>query len=242
MKIRFLLALTLAFLCHSTWAGLLASGTRVIYQEGASGQTLMLANTNPWPVIVQSWVDNGEGDPQNSTAPFVILPAVLRLDASARQGIRIIYNHAPLPKDRESVFWLNLYEIPPQTSGAASSSRMMLTMNTQMKLFYRPVALTTSPEESLPKLRFRLVNDDHQWFVECNNPTPFHVSFSSLALHRDSRIREAESGMGMMVSPYAAIRLPLRGSGVPDALSTIHYRYINDKGAIIDRDARLEGE
>ncbi|ADO46503.1 fimbrial biogenesis chaperone [[Enterobacter] lignolyticus] len=242
MKIRQLMVLALSCLCQPGWAGLMASGTRVIYQEGTPGQTLMLANTNVWPVIVQSWVDNGEGDPQNTTAPFVIVPAVFRLDASARQGIRIIYNQSPLPKDRESVFWLNLYEIPPQSVTQPTSPRLALTMNTQMKVFYRPAGLPASPDALLGKLTFRLINDDRQWFLECRNPTPFHISFTALSLERSGHTWEAESQVDMMASPYATHRFRLQGQTPPDATSTVHYRYIDDYGSVNSRDARLSAD
>ena len=53
------------------YAGLIASGTRVIYTEGTREISLMLANTNSWPVIVQSWVDDGSGNPAYTGAPFI---------------------------------------------------------------------------------------------------------------------------------------------------------------------------
>lgn len=41
-------------------AGIIASATRVIFHEGEAQQSLMLVNTNPWPVVVQTWVDDGD--------------------------------------------------------------------------------------------------------------------------------------------------------------------------------------
>ncbi|CAK9885710.1 MAG: putative fimbrial chaperone LpfB [Candidatus Erwinia impunctatus] len=84
-------------------AGIIAAGTRMIYLEGENERSLMLANTNRYPVIVQSWIDDGSGNPDYKGAPFVVLPPVFRLEPGEIKGIRIIYNQQPLPDDRESV-------------------------------------------------------------------------------------------------------------------------------------------
>lgn len=96
-------------------AGIIASTTRVVFREGQTQQSLMVVNTNPWPIIVQTWVDEGDITvmPGHVKTPFVVVPALFRLQPKAMQGLRLIYNQASLPADRESVFWLNLYEIPP---------------------------------------------------------------------------------------------------------------------------------
>ena len=41
-------------------AGVMASRTRVIYEQGQTERSLMLANINPYPVVVQTWVNDGE--------------------------------------------------------------------------------------------------------------------------------------------------------------------------------------
>ncbi|MEX5715499.1 molecular chaperone [Serratia ureilytica] len=82
-----------------------------------------------------------------SRAPFVALPSVFALQPSALKGLRILFAGANLPADRESVFWLNLYEIPPTRPATPPlASRVTLAMNTQMKIFYRPRALKEKPK------------------------------------------------------------------------------------------------
>lgn len=122
-------------------AGIMASSTRVIYEEGQNERSLMLANINSYPVVVQTWVNEGEDQqtPENSTSPLITLPSVFRMQAGAVQGLRIVYNGDALPLDRESVFWLNLYEIAPKSADKkAAQTSVALAMNTQMKIFYRP--------------------------------------------------------------------------------------------------------
>lgn len=55
-----LLLLTILFV-QSVEAGIMPASSRIIYRDGDREKTLMLVNTNDYPVLVQSWVDNGEG-------------------------------------------------------------------------------------------------------------------------------------------------------------------------------------
>lgn len=207
-------------------AGILADGTRLIYSAQSREKTLMLANTNRYPVIVQSWVDDGEGNPELARAPFVVLPAVFRLAPGERQAIRIIYNQEPLPPDRESVFWLNLYEIPPVTRAQEDSARVMLAMNTQLKLFWRPAGLDAALDKAVEKLRFRLVRSGAGWAIECDNPTPLNVSFTSLRLTSGAA---AEPEMDMMARAFSTRRYAL--SGPPDGARQIRFYYLDENGA-----------
>ncbi|WP_016678677.1 fimbria/pilus periplasmic chaperone, partial [Yersinia pestis] len=52
----FLLLFTISY---DALAGLIAGSTRIIYQPELRERTLMLANTNDYPVVVQTWIDNG---------------------------------------------------------------------------------------------------------------------------------------------------------------------------------------
>jgi P pilus assembly chaperone PapD len=66
-------------------------------------------------VVVEAWVDDGELDsaPEKSTAPVIPLPPIFRLNAGDQLSLRLLHTGAPLARDRESLFWLNLYEIRP---------------------------------------------------------------------------------------------------------------------------------
>lgn len=53
-------ALLLALAAMGAQAGIIASATRVIFREGDTEKTLMLLNTNGYPIVAQTWVDNGD--------------------------------------------------------------------------------------------------------------------------------------------------------------------------------------
>lgn len=204
-------------------AGLVAASTRVIFHEGDTQKSLMLVNANTWPVVVQSWVDNGDVNaaPGSVKTPFLAIPAVFRLSPKGGQGLRLVYNNMPLPADRESVFWLNLYEIPPVTQQEQS---LVLTMNTQMKIFWRPRGLE-QPETALKKLTFRLEGGD----LLCHNASPFFVSFAGLALEASGTLRRAQQQPDMMVPPFSEKRYPLEAGGLHNA-EGVQADVIDDSG------------
>ena len=239
MSLRRLFILLALLVCTTlSHAGLLAGSTRVIYNAGERERSLMLANTNDYPVVVQTWIDQGEGNPDDAQAPFIVLPAVFRLQPNGIQGLRILFGGDALPDDRESVYWLNLYEIPPTASETRAPAQIDMAMNTQLKVFYRPAGLTPEPAEVPPRLEFSLRQEGEQWYLQCRNPTPFHASFARLTVEGDGRVLEAEQEMDMMTSPFAERRYRL-GAEPPPAGARLRFWLINDAGFPVEHEAAL---
>ncbi|MBF3117189.1 fimbria/pilus periplasmic chaperone, partial [Pseudomonas aeruginosa] len=121
-----------------------AERTRLVFVEGQREASLLLVNQNPYPVLVQAWVDDGalDGDPDTALAPFLPLPPVFRLEPGRQRSLRLLATGQAQARDRESLYWLNIYEIPPQaTAEAAGRPRLTVTLRTQMKVLYRPHGL-----------------------------------------------------------------------------------------------------
>ncbi len=226
-----LFILLFALCVWPTMAGVMPASTRVIYPQGAREKTLMLVNTNAYPVIVQTWVDNGEGSPDTSKVPFVILPPVFRMAPGGVQGLRIIYNHDPLPEDRESAFWLNLYEVPPG-SASQDKSFLKLAMNTQLKIFYRPQTLILTPEEAIGKLTFRLDAEGEKSWLEFNNPTPLGISFTTIRAAGRSGQTRARQQDDMMIKPFSQRRYLLERN-IGNAVLSVEANWVNDNGEIL---------
>lgn len=233
MRYLCLLLLMLTLHQHAV-AGLVAGATRMIYQPESRERTLMLANTNDYPVVVQTWIDDGDVDstPDQSKAPFMVLPAVFKMQAGAAQGLRIINKGDNLPTDRESVYWLNLYEIPPKTRrNVDAQAQVAMAMNTQMKIFYRPDGLTPQPAEALKKVTFTLKKQNSEYILTAHNPTPYHVSFGQIQLQNQQKSYLVAQEMDMMVTPFAERQYHLEQQ--PTSLKggvTLNYIYFNDAG------------
>uniref|UniRef100_UPI0033421757 fimbrial biogenesis chaperone n=1 Tax=Castellaniella defragrans TaxID=75697 RepID=UPI0033421757 len=237
-----ILLLTQAPMAH---AGVLAGATRVIFQGGQRERSLMLANTNPYPVVVQTWVDRGEGDPDGPSMPFIALPSVFRLQPGGIQGLRILYTRDALPQDRESAFWLNLYEIPPATTGEqAELPRVEMAMNTQLKIFYRPAGLAAQGDAlavapTAQSLRFCLRRQADEWQLVGRNESPYHVSFAALAVAGRGTTWPARQEPDMMMAPFSE-RAYLLDTSPLSTDGGVQYAYVDDGGFPVAGTAPLD--
>ena len=206
---RMACAASLLTLTVPALADLAVNATRVVYAEGDFNHSLMLANTGETALLVQTWVDSGEADVE-SQAPFVALPAVLQLGSEAKKALQIVYNGEPLPHDKESVYWINLYQIPAlekNSPAAQAEARLDVALNLQLKVFFRPKALLDSPYIDLTALtdalHFSVHSTSEGAVIRVVNPTPFHVSFAYLGLRRRGQELPAEKAMDMMLAPFS---------------------------------------
>ncbi|MHB9325995.1 fimbrial biogenesis chaperone [Phytobacter ursingii] len=173
-------------------AGIQLAATRVIYPAGKREVTLAVTSKDPAPRLIQSWIENDSAD--TAKVPFIILPPIFRLNPDKGQTLRIIYTGGAVPQDRESVFWLNVLEIPPKPAGKAD--HIQLTVRSRLKLFYRPAGLAGSPKAAVAQLRWRLVQNNQGYALECENPSAFTVSLNHVGL-TDTVKSEDERQSGM---------------------------------------------
>ena len=101
---------------HLAQAALSVERSRVIFNEGEKSVGLSVKNNNTQdPYLAQGWMENEKEEKING--PLMILPPVQRIEPDGRTMIRVqqVAETPSLPTDRESVFWLNLREIPPKS-------------------------------------------------------------------------------------------------------------------------------
>ncbi|WP_174941954.1 fimbria/pilus periplasmic chaperone [Burkholderia lata] len=248
MKLRKTLRRAIVTAC-AAWLGYLAApavasvvigGTRVIYGAGESEVTLKLSNAGQSPALVQSWVDAGDvrGAPSTIKVPFTVTPPIARIDPSKSQTLRIVYTGEPMPQDHESVFWLNVLEVPPKPGAAdADMNRIQLAFRSRIKLFYRPENLKGSSADAPAQLTWRLTQADGKPAIEAHNPTPFHVSLTMISVQSGGR--SATFDDGGMVGPGETRAFPLKGD-VPDAAgASVHYTALNDYGGAFSGETPL---
>lgn len=215
----------LSFITAQCYAGIMPSQSRIIYHHQDREQTLMLANTNDYPVIVQTWIDRGEGSPDSPNVPFISIPPIAQLAPSDMKGVRIIYNQKELPQDRESLFWFNMYEVPPEKKGNLPANSILVTMNTQIKLFYRPEGITQTPENVFPQVSCQKISAGE---ISCSNPSPIHLSVIAMTLATQSKQKLAAENSDFMLSPFSQKTFMFsKFSGLPRQITA---EYINDYG------------
>lgn len=230
------LAAGLLMLClgiGSASANVIVSGTRVVLPVREGEVTLRLTNAGDQPALVESWIDRG--DPQSAPdqvdVPFLITPPLFRIDAHQGQSLRIVYTQEPLPTDRESLFWLNVLEVPPKptAAGTADHNLLQLAVRSRLKLFVRPAGLAGDPLKAPAELHWKAVMDDGKPVLEVDNPTPYYVTFNAVAVTVDGAEHAAEAGMA---APRSTLHLALPGlAHAPTAGAQVAFTTINDYGA-----------
>lgn len=236
------LGLVMALVSQALSAGVVIDGSRQIYPEHRREITVRLTNDDQTaPRLVKAWLDNGGSDqsPETSDVPFSLSPPVFRLDSGKSQVMRLSYTRQPLPTDRESVFWLNVLEVPPSANEfdpaleEGDRNQLRFAFRIRTKVFFRPAGLPGTPEAAHEQLRWTLDHNAKEPALVVHNPSAYHVTFNEVALAMGAapgaKKVAVESGM---VEPRATLRLPVRQAlpRVP-ADAQVDFAYINDFGA-----------
>lgn len=214
-------------------ASVVIGGTRVVFPAQDGEVTLRLSNRSDRPALVEAWIDRGnpQSTPDKSDVPFLITPPLFRMEAHRDQSLRIIATQPQLPLDRESLFWLNVLEVPPKPSGAEAAGKNLLqfAIRSRLKLFYRPAQLTGDPVKAAGQVTWNVVPASPGFALEVHNPSPFHITISALSLDVGGRQYTADTGM---VDPFGTLKLAVKAlTQAPPSGTSLSYSVINDYGA-----------
>ncbi|MES2405683.1 MAG: molecular chaperone [Pseudomonadota bacterium] len=213
-------------------ASVVIAGTRVIFNAAQGEATVRMTNDNSRPALIEAWIDDGDinSTPDTARTPFLITPPLFRMDPNKDQSLRILFvpGAKPLPGDRESVFWLNVLEVPPKPSEPqyAGKNYLQFAIRSRIKLFYRPGKLPGDALTAPDKLTFQAMAGAA---LAIHNPTPYYITISSLSLGANQKLIDGTDGM---VTPFGDLRMPLKGiTQAPAAGTPIVFTTINDYGA-----------
>ncbi|KTB60691.1 molecular chaperone [Pseudomonas allii] len=222
-------------------AGVIINGTRHIYPERQAEITIQLTNEDgAAPRLVQAWVEPADRrtGPEDSHVPFSLSPPVFRIEAGKGHAMRLVYSREPLPEDRETLFWLNVLEVPPRfhplpTLGDEQANQLRFAFRIRTKVFFRPDRLPGKPDGAPGQLRWSLYKTAEGRGLEVYNPSAFHVTFNEVALalgpRADARLLRSDTGM---VAPGDTLRLAVHEAAMHiPADAQVHFQYINDYGA-----------
>lgn len=216
-------------------ASIVINGTRVIYDGSKKEVTVPLTNNNKNPVLIQNWIDTGneQADPEKENVPFVITPPINRVDPGKGQTLRITFTGSPvLPDNRESVFWLNVLEIPAKTKAVDDQQSMLsIAFRSRIKLFYRPAGLQGEPLRAPDSLTWKTEGAG----VRVTNPTPWHVSLVSIQFKTVGN-KKYET-QGKMIAPGESQLYAFSGLSSGVDLKHVSYSAINDYGALTEYNA-----
>ena len=215
-----LLAFTLS---GQALAAFTVSGTRFIYGEGKKNISFEVTNNAGVTYGGQVWVDNVS---EGSGVYMVPAPPFFRVSPKEKQIIRIMKaDGGTLPSDRESLFWLNIQEIPPKPKDGENV--LSVAINTRVKLFYRPKALEAGRKGA--EKRIEVIRRDGTTYLK--NPTPYY--FAVVKVEADGKVLALSSDENQKLSimaPFGEVVI----SELSPGMKNISVGAINDWGGVED--------
>ena len=172
------------------WGAIIPDRTRIIMNESDKGEALKLTN-------------------QSKNLPYL---AQIRMITQEKI--------AQLPKDRETLFYFNVREIPPKTD---KKNVMQVTMQHALKLFWRPKAIELEDDGVMTYEKVEIIrrNDGS---IRFNNKMPYHVTLGYIGTNGVTMLPQTQS---LMVTPFSYANTQFKN--VP---STFQVGYINDFGGL----------
>lgn len=212
------------------YAGVIINTTRVIFPGNQDSTEIQLTNSGEIPSLVQSWVDEGDinSSPETSGAPFMLVPPVTRIAGGSGQQLKIRILKNSLPRDRESVFYLNVVDIPAKT--AATGNTLQLALRTRIKLLYRPDLLPLPPDAVPEQISVSLSGET----LILKNPAPYYFTLSALVSGNSNTPSHIST---VMLAPYSESRVTYTGH--LSAGESVTLISINDKGRSIRTEKKL---
>lgn len=232
-------------------SGVIPEHSRIIFHGKNTVQSSVLVNTNNYPVVVQLWVDDGEfnTEPEQTTSPFVVTPVISRMDPLKINEMKLIFSGEKntLSNDRESLFWLNILEVPPVNKNPSSENEVTLSMLTQIKLIYRPEKLEIDNidlMEKLKKLTFQAKKKEGNTIeLTVSNPTEYVASLSAVSLlsrSNNSAVSIKPTGTSnSTLLPKSSITYHFDNMQKLSGIDEVEYWIIDDSGKFLKRSDKI---
>lgn len=220
-----LAALILYSIILPVQAGVVIYGTRVIYPAEKKEVIVQLMNQGNHSSLVQTWIDEGDTtvSPEKLQVPFIITPPVSRIAGESGQQLKIKKMPGALPENKESLFYLNVLDIPPNNPENNGKNVLRFAMQNRIKLFWRPKGIAAVNQATFQKLSV----SERGAFVYIKNDSANWITVSEVKA-KNIKINERT----IMLSPQSEESVPLKNSKAHQYILTIiddHGNYISDK-------------
>lgn len=233
MKSHLLAATLFLFGSCASYAAINLDRTRIVFPESDKASSLTIENqSKALPYLALAWIEDGEGRKEDSH--FMVLPPVQRIEPGTSSQVRVVKQPVTreLPKDRETLFFFNLREVPPKSESQKDDrSVMQVAMQSRIKLFWRPDAIRKKPgEETEMQLAITLSSKT----MTLRNPTPYFITLAWLSNNGKTMLPGFDS---LMLAPLTTRTLTL---SEPEN-SGYSIGYIDDYGALRKVDLACSG-
>lgn len=222
------LVLVLALSTGTAFAQVAMEGTRVVFPAAQKEVAVRIKNNGDEPVLVQAWVADGDAKqrPEDSKAPFILAPPLLRLDPGKDQQLRIRQLAETAPTDAvEHLYSLDILTVPARGK-TTDVNRLDLSVRSRYKLLYRPKGLGL-PVDPPAQLSFQL-QDGEPRVLAVRNASPFNVNLGDISvLHAGG-----EAALDNPAIPPQGERLLRLPEEVKGPVRAVKFSWIDDDGAL----------
>lgn len=219
-------------------ASVLLDRSRVVLSAGETEATVRVRNEEHGPVLVQAWINELDGDalPEEASSPFLVTPPLRRLEPDQSLSLRIrLLAMSTLPGDRESMYWLNVVDVPGEVARAPEDPTVSIIVRSRIKLIYRPAGLAAPTGKDAGALRWQLAERTGQTALVIHNPGPNYINISRATAQGGAAAQTLAIGA---VKPLAETIIPL----LPEALSgvqSLSFQWLDDEGAVHEQQADI---
>ena len=230
-----ILLLNSLLLSAVSYASIVVTGTRIIYPAEAREVSVKLNNDGSTPALVQSWIDNGDpkATPDTASSPFVLTPPITRIDSQKGQTLRVRFvGEDSLPQDKESLFWLNVLELPPSVDDG--KNKLKIAFRTRLKLLYRPKNLAGDVASAGKGIEWRVVRNGSSYQLDGYNPGAYYISLNHIRVGGQTISLDINNGI---IPPKQHQSFKIDG-GISGG-TKIKFTTINDYGAATEWESAL---
>lgn len=207
----------------NVYAGIMLSGTRLIFNGNKNEAVITVTNPDKASYLIQSWVSVDD----KKSSEFIVTPPLFRMDGNTSNTLRVVLAKDNLPKDQESLFWLNVKAIPPSDPDAKDA--LLIALNTKIKLIYRPTNLINQDANvAYQKLIFKI--DQEQQQLIASNPTAYYINLSTLTYNG-----KKVSNPGV-IAPFSDAHWKITGTSTSN--NKVEWVAINDFGGMTPTESK----
>lgn len=194
--------------------------TRIIFPGKDKSVSLVINNqSKTMPYLAQSWMEDEKGN--KISEPFTVLPPMQRVEPNTKNQIKIITTQGleKLPQDRESLFYLNVREIPPV---AEKENVVQIAIQSRLKMFYRPPQIENNSDKVWAK-ELKYIHTGTNLLIE--NPSKYYVTLGYLSSNANSNFPGFES---VMIAPMSKENVTVPTTN----FSQLYAGYMDDYGGM----------
>lgn len=231
---RLFLGIFLVLFSSFVNAGVTIERSRVIFFQDSFKKEINIINHNDYSVMVRVWVgDSLESTISNTNAKLLIDNPLFEMKPKEIKRISLInidQDHK-LNRDIETVYYLNIEEQGQITDRFQSDNAMAISMQTQYKIFIRPVVVGQLDDSLKRELKVLLTGKQGINYLLVSNDTPYYITVADSNFILKNEVCSGEPDLfNVMLEPKGVREIELSPELDVDCVVGVKYLTIDDDG------------